>query len=134
MKDGHNETFRFYEDLGGQEHQKVRDEIINAYNEWNNIPEMYQLMNRVFIKVNGKPIAFGERVQDQAGKSHYFTYKEIEELEKQFKIKDKGWRQLAYIELFEIKNGKCQKPISQRYVDQLEHMGYDISKLEYELE
>lgn len=133
MKDGHNETFRFYELLGGKEHQKVRDEIIDAYNEYNNIPEMYILMNRAYAKINGEVILFGEKVQDQRGKSYTLTLKEIDELRKQFKIKDPNSRQLAYIEMLTIENGKCEKPIPQRYIDQLKYMGYDISKLEYKL-
>ena len=59
--------------------------------------------------------------------------KEIEELRKEFKIKDEGWRHLVGITMIAIKDNKVIGSVPKRYIEQLEYMGYDTNVLEYEL-
>lgn len=94
---------------------------------------MYVLENQVFADINGESILFGYRVTDKDGKLKILTLKEIDKLRKEFKIKDTGLRHLLYIRALKIEENKVIGTIPQRYLEQLEYMGYDISKLNYTL-
>ena len=48
-------------------------------------------------------------------------------------FKDEGWRYCSYSQIFGIENNKVIGKIPKRYVEQLEYMGYNINKLEYDL-
>lgn len=94
---------------------------------------LYYLENDMHVLINGQYVHFGVRCEDKDGNYVYLTNKEIEELNKNFKIVERGWRHLAAITLFSIKGNKVSQKIPQRYVDQLAYMGYNIDKLDYEL-
>lgn len=108
---------------------------------------MYTLINKGYAQINGGIKLFGEKIIDENGKEQFLTLLEIEELKKQGQIIDPPLRKIPYLTVIciekevEVKaNGniirnKCKYPTSipQRYVNQLEYMGYDISKLEYKL-
>lgn len=98
-------------------------------------PEVYTLENEMDAYINGERFSFGCRCEgSQSDRYVYLTNKEIDELRKEFRIRDEGWRHLCLIIAVEIKGNKVKGgKISKRYLDQLEYMGFDISKLEYEL-
>ena len=137
MKDGKENVMNFiskgYDNTTGRTSEK---EIRQIFNEYNNVPEMYILENETFAKINGERVGFGYRVKDNLNEYREFTCREIDELRKEFKIKDEGWRHMLYIEMLTIEGNRVVRPsrIPRRYLEQLEYMGYDISKLEYELE
>lgn len=134
MKDKsiHNMNFKTKSEVKNYGELK-RKELLKLYNEQNNIPETYLLENDIFLRVNDKNIHFGVRCVTILDEYVYLTNKEIEELRKGSKIKNEGWRHLLYIQPFIIKENKIDRPIPQRYIDQLEYMGYDVSELEYEI-
>ena len=111
----------------------MKKEILEKFNEYNNIPESYLLENEVHVWINGEYVHFGTRCINNLDEYEYLTLKEIDELRKQFKIRDKGWRHLARCTLFKIEDNKVDRDIPKRYIEQLEYMGYDVSKLEYKL-
>ena len=99
---------------------------------------MYIIVNDIFIDVDGESVKFGIMAEnDKTGEIVYLTNKEVEELKKEAKFscsfKDEGWRYGSYSQIFGIEGNKVSGKIPKRYVEQLEYMGYDISKLEYEL-
>jgi hypothetical protein len=111
----------------------ARRELKQILNERDNIPEIYYLYTDIFARINGQVIKVGYEVENILDEYQNFTLNEIEELRKQFKIGDKGFRSLVYIQVFEIKENKIVKPIEKRWIKQLISMGYDVSKLEYEI-
>ena len=113
--------------------REMKKEILEKFNEYNNIPESYLLENEVHVWINGEYVHFGTRCINNLDEYEYLTLKEIDELRKQFKIRDKGWRHLARCTLFKIEDNKVDRDIPKRYIEQLEYMGYDVSKLEYKL-
>lgn len=99
---------------------------------------MYIIVNDIFINVDGESVKFGIMAEnDKTGEIVYLTNKEVEKLKKEAKFscffKDEGWRYGSYSQIFGIKGNKVSGKIPKRYVEQLEYMGYDISKLEYEI-
>ena len=99
---------------------------------------MYIIVNDIFINVDGESMKFGIMAEnDKTGEIVYLTNKEAEELKKEAKFscyfKDEGWRYGSYSQIFGIESNKVSGKIPKRYVEQLEYMGYDVSKLEYEL-
>ena len=134
-KDGSKETFTIItkDNTSYKLAKEIKTEIKQAYNEYNNIPEIYLLENEIYIYINGQHTHFGTRCIDILDDYVYLTNKEVKELKKQFKIKDEGWRHLSSCTLFRIEGNKINKKVPQRYIDQLEYMGYDTSILEYEL-
>ena len=113
--------------------RKIRRELLEAYNEYNNIQETFLLENEAYANINGEIIHFGTRCKTILDDYVLLTLKEIEDLRKEFKIKDEGWRHLAGITMLTIKGNKVIGSIPKRYIEQLEYMGYDTSVLEYEL-
>lgn len=136
MKDGTHYKLHYFSKDGTRYGEEARIEIKKLFNKYNKIPDIYILENEAHSYINGKMIKFGYRVIDNLGQYIRFTQKEIDELEKQFKIKDEGWRHMASICMLEIKDNKIifPKKVPERYLEQLEYMGYNISMLEYELE
>lgn len=119
MKDGKVVQFHYDSRIA----YKKRRELKELYNEFNNVPESYQLMNRIYIQVGGVSLPFGERVDNNLDESEYKTFLEIEELTKQGKIIDNGCRQLAYISVLDIQGGKIVRgTLTDAYRKQLDAM------------
>lgn len=95
--------------------------------------EMFTLENDTYVVINGKYIKFGCRCTTEDGKYIILTNKEIEELDKEFRIKETGMRHMMAIELFQINGRTVDRFIPKKYLEQLEYMGYNISLLDYEL-
>lgn len=93
----------------------------------------FYLENDVHVLINGQYVHFGVRCQDENGEYVYLTNKEIDELNKEFRIVERGWRHAASIVLFSINGNAISQKIPKKYIDQLEYMGYNIDKLEYVL-
>ncbi|EOO11293.1 hypothetical protein [Bacillus cereus] len=120
MKDGSTAQFHYNSRIAYEK----RRELKKLYNEFNNVPETYKLMNEADIQVGGVSIPFGVRVDNSLDESEYKTLLEIEELTKQGKIIDNGVRQLAYICLLDIQNGKIVRgTLTDAYRKQLDAMG-----------
>lgn len=134
-KDGGKEklTFITREENALVEIKKLEKELLAAYNEYNNIQETYILENEAYALINGEMIHFGTRCETINKEYKLLTLKEIEELRKQFKIKDNGFRHLALCIMLQIKGNRIINKVPKRYIEQLEYMGYDTSLLEYEL-
>ena len=135
-KDGNKETLTFItkDNSSFNERRKVRRELLEAYNEYNNIQETFLLENEAYANINGEIIHFGTRCKTILDDYVLLTLKEIDNLRKEFKIKDEGWRHLAAITMLTIKGNKVIGSVPKRYIEQLEYMGYDTNVLEYELE
>lgn len=133
MKDGTKHVLHYISHEGKREGEEARVEVKKIFNEYNKIPEVYLVTNNTFIEVDGEQLEFGVQVENILGQNLYFTIKEFFDLKKQFTVKDDGGRNLSYIQKFSIQGNRVSNPIPQNYVDQLEYMGYDINKLEYEL-
>lgn len=124
MNNGDKNTL-YFEGHGAGKHRK---DLINLFNEYNNIPETYLLENEIDIRVDGESILFGYRVENNLGDYEYKTLVEIEELRKQGKIRDEGWRHLVYICLLEISKGKIVKgKLTEQYKRQLDELVITIS-------
>lgn len=136
MKNGNKNILHYISQDDKKYAEEARLEIRKLFNEYNNIPEMYLLENEAFAIINGKLVRFGCRVIDNLGQYILFTQKEIDKFEKQFKIKDEGWRHLLAITMLKIEENKIvfPKKVSQRYLEQLEYMGYDVNLLKFEKE
>lgn len=134
-KGGSKERFSIYtnDNTSFELERKIRRELLEAFNEYNNVEESYLLENEAHVRINGEWIHFGTRCINNLQEYVYLTLKEVDELRRQFKIKDGGWRHLAACTLFKIEKNRVDRRIPKRYVEQLEYMGYDVSKLEYEL-
>ena len=134
-KDGNKETLTFItkDNSSFNECRKAKRELLEAYNKYNNIQETFLLENEAYANINGEIIHFGTRCKTISDDYVLLTLKEIEELRKEFKIKDEGWRHLAAITMLIIKGNKVIGSVPKRYIEQLEYMGYDTSVLEYEL-
>lgn len=134
-KDGSKERFVIVtnDNTSFKLEREMRTELLKAYNDYNNVPEIFLLENEAHVRINGQWVHFGTRCINNLQEYVYLTLKEIEELKKQFKIKDEGWRHLASCTLFRIEGNKINKKVPKRYIEQLEYMGYDTSLLEYEL-
>ena len=135
-KDGCEEilTFVTKDHSSLNECKKVRRKLLEAYNEYNNIQETFLLENEAYANINGEIIHFGTRCKTISDDYVLLTLKEIDNLRKEFKIKDEGWRHLAAITMLTIKGNKVIGSVPKRYIEQLEYMGYDTNVLEYELE
>lgn len=100
MKSGNKHQFHY----NSNKIYKERDNLLDIFNDVNNIPETYTLENNIYISVDGESILFGCRVVDNKGEYIRKTLLEIDELKKQGKIKDEGWRHLLYICPLKIEN------------------------------
>lgn len=134
MNDGKEKTLYYIsnDSFGGKSPARIeRRELKRILNERDNVPEIYYLYTKVYANINGQAIHVGYEVENNINEYENFSLNEIDELRKQFKIGDKGFRSLVYIQVFQIDNNKVKNPIDQKWIDQLISMGYDISKLEY---
>ena len=134
-KDGSKESFVIVTTDGTsfKLESEMRRELIEAFVEWNNIPEKYTIKNTVFATINGTSEAVGMSVIDIYGFRVSLTLKEVDKFKKEFKIIDNNWREMSYIKAFTIENSEIKGKILKKWIEQLEYMGYDISKLKYEL-
>ena len=133
MKDESKHTFHYITKDKTRYGRIARKELKQILNERDNVSEMYYLYTSVFARINGESIKVGYEVENILDEYENFSLLEIDKLRKEFKIGDKGFRSLVYIQVFEIQNNKIMRPIEQRWIDQLSSMGYNISKLEYTL-
>jgi hypothetical protein len=133
MKDDSIHTLHFISHEGKSEGEKARLEIKKLFNAYNNIPETFLLYTNVYGRINGQSVHVGYEVENILNQYEYFSLNEVEELRKQFKLKDNGERSLVYIQVFKIEGDKIESPIEERWIKQLETMGYDISLLKYTL-
>ncbi|MGG1659475.1 hypothetical protein [Brevibacillus sp. NRS-1366] len=123
MKDEKINTL-FFEDRNAYKHRR---ELKRLFNEYNNISECYLLENDIFIRVDGEVIPFGCRVEDSLNDYIYKTLIELEELKAQGKVKDEGWRHMAFICPLEIENGKVLRgKITDQWKRQLDDMGIEV--------
>lgn len=135
FKNGHKETFVIVttDNTSFKLEREMRRELMEAYVEYNNIPERYYPRNTVFATINGNSTPVGVSVVDRYGFRVDLTLKEFDKVEKEFKVIDNNYREMSYIHAFSIGDGKINSKIDKKWIEQLEYMGYDISKLEYEL-
>jgi hypothetical protein len=133
MKDKSIHTLHFISHEGNSEGEKARLEIKKLFNEYNNVPETFLLYTNVYGRINGQSVHVGYEVKNILDQYEYFSLIEIEELRKQFKLKDNGSKSLVYIQIFEIEGNTIENPIEERWIKQLETLGYDISLLTYTL-
>lgn len=134
MKDGSKHTLHYITKEKTRYGNQARRELKQILNERDNVPEIYYLYTDIYGRINGQSIKVGYEVENNLNEYQNFSYNEIEELRKQFKIGDKGIRSLVYIQVFEIENNKIKNSIEQKWIDQLISLGYDISKLEYKIQ
>jgi len=133
MNNGNKHTLHYIFNDKSRKGYYARKELKQILNERDNTPEIYYLYTEIYGNFNGQSIVVGYEVEDNLDEYKYFTLNEIEELNKQFKIGDKGIRSLVYIQIFTIEGNKIKSPIEQKWLDQLVSLGYNISKLEYKL-
>lgn len=107
-KDGSREKFTIAtkDNTSYELARKMKTEILKEFNKYNNIPETYLLENEVYITINGETVHFGTRCINNLQDLEVLTLKEIDEMRKQFKIRDEGWRHLSYCQLFSIEENK----------------------------
>lgn len=135
LKDGTEEEVEF--EGTSEEVDKFRAELKKVKSkiaDLNNIPEQYTVKNTVYVKINGNSVPFGKYCLNRTDERVILTNKEVDKFDKQFKMIYPKFTELSYCQCFSIDNGKASKPLPQRYIDNLEYMGYDLSCLEYELE
>lgn len=124
MKDGSKHTFHYNSREKGYE---KRIEIKTLYNEFNNIPETYLFENEADCEINGERFRYGCRMQDNLDNSVIKTNLEIAELRKVGKVRDEGWRHLAYICVIKIENNKViHGTINDVSLAQLKACGYEL--------
>lgn len=97
----------------------------------------YKISN-VYINVNGEDIAvgvaLGEEDKPQSPyRTEYVTNSEYEKGLKEFRYGKQQIGDMVYHLITQFKNFTATYPIKQKWIDELEKMGYDISKLKYEI-
>ena len=97
----------------------------------------YKISN-VYINVNGEDIVvgvvLGEEDKPQSPfRTEYVTNSEYEKGLKEFRYGKQQIGDLVYHCITQFKNFTATCPIKQKWIDELEKMGYDISKLKYEI-
>ena len=97
----------------------------------------YKISN-VYINVNGENIAvgvvLGEEDKPQSPfRTEYVTNSEYERGLKEFRYGKQQIGDCVYHCITQFKNFTATCPIKQKWIDELEKMGYDISKLKYEI-
>ena len=85
-KDGNKETLTFItkDHSSFNERKKVKRELLEAFNKYNNIEETFLLENEAYANINGEIIHFGTRCKTISDDYVLLTLKEIEELRKEF--------------------------------------------------
>lgn len=97
----------------------------------------YKISN-AYINVNGEDIAvgvaLGEEDQPQSPfRTEYVTNSEYEKGLKEFRYGKQQIGDCVHHCITQFKNFTATYPIKQKWIDELEKMGYDISKLKYEI-
>jgi len=131
INDGSKHTFHYITKDKTRYGKIARRELKQMLNERDNVKEIYYLYTSIYARINGESVKVGYEVENILDEYENYSLLEINKLRKEFKIGDKGFRSLVYIQVFEIQNNKIMRPIEQRWLDQLSSMGYDISKLDY---
>lgn len=128
--------FSFTRKLDDKTARKCKDarrELKKLYNDYNKVPEMYYLYTKVFGRINGSIVHVGYEVENNLDEYEIFSLLEIDELRKQFKIGDRGFRSLVYMQAFQIDGNEIINKIDKKWIDQLKDMGYNTDILQYEL-
>ena len=91
-----------------------------------------------YIKVNGEEIPIGvvlgeENKPQSPFRTEYITNSEYEKGLKSFKYGRQQIGDLVYHQVAEFKDFVATRPIEKKWIDELELMGYDISKLKYDI-
>lgn len=97
----------------------------------------YKISN-VYINVNGEDIAVGAALGEEDKpqspyRTEYVTNSEYEKGLKEFRYGKQQIGDMVYHLITQFKNFTATCPIKQKWIDELEKMGYDISKLKYEI-
>ena len=93
----------------------------------------------VYIRINGESIpvgtVLGEEDKPQSPfRTEYITNSEYEKGLKSFKYGRQQIGDLVYHQVAEFKDFVATRPVEQKWIDELELMGYDISKLSYDIQ
>ena len=93
----------------------------------------------VYIRINGESIpvgtVLGEEDKPQSPfRTEYITNSEYEKGLKSFKYGRQQISDLVYHQVAEFKDFVATRPVEQKWIDELELMGYDVSKLSYEIQ
>ena len=91
----------------------------------------------VYVKVNGENIAVGVVLgQEDQSESPFgsilVTNSEYEKGLKEFRYGKQRIDNLVYYTEGEFENFIAKRPVDQKWIDELEKMGYDVTKLQYE--
>ncbi|MFJ8247379.1 hypothetical protein [Peribacillus asahii] len=122
MKDGQKHHFHYDSRRAYDE----RRELKKLFNEVNNVPEYYLLENEMFLEVGSSRFSFGCRVNNNLDESEYLTNTQIERLKRQGKIRDEGWRHLAYICPLRIENKKVvHGELTEAFKEELDALGVE---------
>lgn len=98
----------------------------------------YKISN-VYVRINGESIAvgtvLGEEDKPQSPfRTEYITNSEYKKGLKNFKYGKQQIGDLVYHQVAEFKDFIATRPVEQKWIDELELMGYDVSKLSYEIQ
>ena len=98
----------------------------------------YKISN-AYIRINGESIpvgtVLGEEDKPQSPfRTEYITNSEYEKGLKSFKYGKQQIGDCVYYQIAEFKNFVATSPVEQKWIDELKLMGYDISKLSYEVQ
>lgn len=93
----------------------------------------------VYIRINGESIPVGtvlgqEDEPQSPYRTEYITNSEYEKGLKGFKYGRQQIDDLVYHQVAEFKNFVATRPVEQKWIDELELMGYDVSKLSYDIQ
>jgi hypothetical protein len=124
MKDG-NHHFYHYDSRKAYDE---RNELFDLFIECNHIPETYRLENEMNIQVDGVSVPFGCRVEGIKGDYQYKTFLELDELRKENKILNDGWRHAVYICLFKIEVGIVHDKLTSAYREQLKALEIEFKE------
>lgn len=93
----------------------------------------------VYVRINGESIPVGtvlgqEDKPQSPFRTEYITNSEYEKGLKSFKYGRQQICDLVYHQVAEFKDFVATRPVEQKWIDELELMGYDISKLSYDIQ
>ena len=93
----------------------------------------------VYIRINGESIPVGtvlgqEDKPQSPFRTEYITNSEYEKGLKSFKYGRQQSGDLVYQQVVEFKDFVATRPVEQKWIDELKLMGYDVSKLSYDIQ
>ena len=93
----------------------------------------------VYVRINGESIpvgtVLGEEDKPQSPfRTEYITNSEYEKGLKSFKYGKQQIGDCVYHQVAEFKNFVATSPVEQKWINELKLMGYDISKLSYDIQ